>query len=331
MARPARLAALALLTVFIIAPGLIPVQLSYVTSGSMEPTLSTGDGYLVTSLGDVDRGDIITFYSTEKAEYVTHRVAEIRPEGYVTKGDANPSTDQAGGDPLVTDDAVLGKVVTVAGNPLVLPNVGGAIEWVQANGHLLLAGLVLVVVFRIMTAGSHLPKRELTLVREVIPPLVGTLVLLSFIVLSLATSTHHLAYVVAEDVGANSDAIAVGEESTEVLSLSVLQSPLTTTVLAAEGMTIEERTLDDGTLELLATIHPQEEAGLYMATVRVYAYPPVLPRATLTWLTAVSPLLARLVSVGIVAAPFAAIYWLFFDGGTPLRWTRRQLTHGGDR
>ena len=65
----------------------------YILSGSMEPTLMTGEIVLVnTNDREVYDGDIIAF--CEGDHVVIHRIVKTVSEGvYITKGDANPSED----------------------------------------------------------------------------------------------------------------------------------------------------------------------------------------------------------------------------------------------
>jgi signal peptidase len=102
-----------------------PLQLSYVYSDSMEPTIGQGDGYIVGPAGDITAGDIITFDSNTRGEYVTHRVVAVTDDGYITQGDNNPSTDQGVGHPVVTDESVVGTVLAVRGRPIVIPGLAG--------------------------------------------------------------------------------------------------------------------------------------------------------------------------------------------------------------
>lgn len=81
-------------------PNAVGADHSYVVlSGSMEPTISTGDAVLVTeqSPAAIERGDVITFATENEETPTTHRVVEIRQtdEGreFVTKGDANENRD----------------------------------------------------------------------------------------------------------------------------------------------------------------------------------------------------------------------------------------------
>jgi len=62
-------------------------------------------------------------------------------QGYVTKGDANPFTDQDGGEPYVTQDGILSEALTVGGNVVTVPRLGTAVEMVRGA----VAGLLALV------------------------------------------------------------------------------------------------------------------------------------------------------------------------------------------
>lgn len=115
-----------------------PVLLAYVTSGSMEPTISEGDGFLTMPTavaGPPSEGDVITFrpQGIEEGELTTHRVVDETDQGYITRGDANPFTDQDGGEPPVTSDRVVATAVQIGGVVITIPGLGVAIEAIQ-NG-----------------------------------------------------------------------------------------------------------------------------------------------------------------------------------------------------
>ena len=82
-----------------------------VMTGSMEPTLGTGEYIVVkkTPVSDLKVGDIITFYTedpTIRGLLVTHRILSINPDGtMVSKGDANPVEDSV----AVSPDKILGR------------------------------------------------------------------------------------------------------------------------------------------------------------------------------------------------------------------------------
>ncbi len=110
-----------------------PVLLAYVTSDSMEPTLSPGDGYIVLPSAVTDspeEGDVIVFNAKTLNEgnggLTTHRVAEKTDRGVVTRGDGNPFTDQEAGEPLVKSHQITGKAVLIGNQPIVIPQLGTA-------------------------------------------------------------------------------------------------------------------------------------------------------------------------------------------------------------
>lgn len=89
------------------APDGIPTFRGYkalsVISGSMEPTIHTGDVIIIRQVArmeEIAEGDIVTFRTKEKAEMlITHRVVGMITVNdarvLVTKGDANDSEDLA--------------------------------------------------------------------------------------------------------------------------------------------------------------------------------------------------------------------------------------------
>ena len=94
----------------------------YLVSGSMEPTIHTGSAVIVkkNASGVYQKGDVITFRSTEQAIYGmpnTHRIEQVIEQGadtfiYITKGDANTDVDTA----PVTVDQIYGKVIWNTGS-----------------------------------------------------------------------------------------------------------------------------------------------------------------------------------------------------------------------
>ena len=141
MIQKAGIAVLLLFVVALAAPAGAPLQVSYVSSDSMSPTLDTNDGYVLVPAPTVESGDIITFYSEERGTYVTHRAPQITADGIVTQGDGNPSTDQAAGYPPVQQADVSGKVLTFAGSPVVIPHLGTVLGTISSYWYLIVGGL----------------------------------------------------------------------------------------------------------------------------------------------------------------------------------------------
>jgi len=104
-----------------------PVLFSFVETGSMQPTLDPGDGFIAipTALaGDVGIGDVVTFdaQEIEGGGLTTHRVVEETERGYVTRGDNNPFTDQDAGEPVVQDADIVAVALSVGGSVVVIPH-----------------------------------------------------------------------------------------------------------------------------------------------------------------------------------------------------------------
>jgi signal peptidase len=113
-----------------------PVLLGYVETGSMEPTLDPGDGFVAVPTavdGDIEEGDVVVFRAENLngGGLTTHRVVGETDRGYVTRGDANPFTDQDGDEPPVKRAQIVAKALQVNGGVVVVPGVGTAVSGVQ--------------------------------------------------------------------------------------------------------------------------------------------------------------------------------------------------------
>ena len=116
----------------------IPLLIGYVETGSMDPTLAVGDGYVAVPpalAGGVSEGDVVAFdaQSLDGGGMTTHRVMEETPEGYVTRGDANAFTDQEAGEPPVQDSQIAAVALEVNGELIVIPQIGVVAEGVQGG------------------------------------------------------------------------------------------------------------------------------------------------------------------------------------------------------
>ncbi|UWG50543.1 Signal peptidase I [Halalkaliarchaeum sp. AArc-CO] len=125
-----------------------PVLLAYVETGSMEPTLEAGDGFVAIPsaiAGEVTTGDVVAFEAEQVhgGDLTTHRVIDERSGGYITQGDANPFTDQGEGEPPVTDGQVKAVALQVNGDVVRIPHLGTGVTAVGAaldRGERFLAG-----------------------------------------------------------------------------------------------------------------------------------------------------------------------------------------------
>lgn len=115
-----------------------PVLVSFVETGSMQPTLDPGDGFVAvpTALaGPVGPGDVVVFRAERLhgGGLVTHRVVGDTPQGYVTQGDANTFTDQSGSEPPVKESQIVAVALSVGGHIVVVPELGTVLQGIQSG------------------------------------------------------------------------------------------------------------------------------------------------------------------------------------------------------
>ncbi|MFC5365366.1 signal peptidase I [Salinirubrum litoreum] len=313
-------ALLAVLTIaVVVAPPPTPLNVSYVTSDSMEPTIHAGDGYLLLDAA-VETGDVVTYRATDGA-YVTHRVVGETDAGYLTQGDANPSTDQTAGAPPVTDDRIVGRVVTLGGSPVTVPGVGPLFEFVDRFRLELLGGIIALLSLDLLVREETArdPTRPVTTVGDVVPPLLVGFTLAGVLALTIAASPNELVYVATETATPGGRTIPVGETVTREVTASATQLPFTTVLAESTGAQIVAQSATDAGLDLTLSLPGHETTGPRRVTLTTSVYPTTLPAGVLADLHAVHPLVARLASVGALTTPFAAAYLLLFDARSPLR------------
>jgi signal peptidase len=114
-----------------------PILLSFVTSGSMEPTLEPGDGFVAVPpelAGSLGEGDVVIFEAEEVdgGGLTTHRIVGETGDGFLTQGDANPFTDQDGGEPPVQEPKVVAVAWQPGGEVVVVPGLGTAVTGIQS-------------------------------------------------------------------------------------------------------------------------------------------------------------------------------------------------------
>ncbi|WP_295615555.1 signal peptidase I [uncultured Methanobrevibacter sp.] len=128
--------------IILIAVVLIAAQhLNVVVSGSMEPVMYRGDIVVLEKanlLGlqefnpeDVQVGDIVVYNAAWHKEPVIHRVIKIGQINgttvYEIKGDNNNAPDPY----YVTPSQITSRVVTINGQPLIIPKIGYISIWIR--------------------------------------------------------------------------------------------------------------------------------------------------------------------------------------------------------
>jgi signal peptidase I len=123
---------------FFISGPLTGTRMLTVLSGSMSPTIHTGDAIIVDKVKPTDLrvGDVVTFRDpADRSRLITHRLRSLQISGKeahaVTKGDANTGTEQ-------WSVPKAGRVAVVRHR---LPHAGYVVEWMRS-----LPGRIVLVV-----------------------------------------------------------------------------------------------------------------------------------------------------------------------------------------
>ena len=317
--------AVALLSV---APAGAPVQLSYVYSDSMEPTIGTNDGYFVVPAGTVSSGDIVTFWSPQRDAYVTHRIVGESETGFITQGDNNPSPDQEAGYPAVSRDRIVGTVLTFDDSPLLIPHLGAGVAALRRNLLVVLAGLaVLMGVYSTRHSGSQ--QREVSRVRDIFGPLFGICVVSITCLLAYGGGGHTETLVAVSSSGLSEAPNTVLVGSSKPLEFTIAQPawPLMHRVVETRGMAVTNETRNSTAIHVSGTVTPPTETGPVEVGATINQYPAVVPQSVIARLQAIHPLLASGVCTLAMLTPFWTLYRLWLDPRAvlrqrPSRWKR---------
>ncbi len=148
------------LTALIIVAGLTAVsalnipgnyKLLVVLSGSMEPAIKTGSVVVVKPESSYKTGDVITFSEKNNPKITTtHRVFGIDEGGFITKGDANNSTDSA----RVAAEQIIGKTI------FSIPYLGYPVSFAKTQQGLLLLviipAIIIIIYSEILTIKNEI-------------------------------------------------------------------------------------------------------------------------------------------------------------------------------
>lgn len=131
-------------------PKFFGFSFAIVATGSMEPEISIGDFIVNKDQDTYALGDVITFYDSQRQEYVTHRIILVENENYLTKGDANNGADRF----TVPKSAVVGKVVGK------IPKVGNMVSFFQTPFGLFVLIAVGILIYTISSIFSRKNNEE---------------------------------------------------------------------------------------------------------------------------------------------------------------------------
>jgi signal peptidase len=319
-----------------------PVLLSYVETGSMEPTLEPGDGFVAvpTADDDVEEGDVVVFHAKEVdgGGLTTHRVVDETEEGYVTKGDANPVTDQDGDEPPVKDEQVVATALRVNGEVVVVPGVGTVVEAVQGAltavqrrlavlfgtrsvlgiqglAYLFFVASLLVYAVSEYRDGER-ADRERTRTREtgtdsrlVVGAFAALIVLAATAAMVVPAGPQEYGVVSAEFDSDNPQVVPTGESGERRYVVANGGAVPVVTVLEPGSDAVDVRprttTVDGGErVNATVTVDAPPETGFYRRYVVEHRYLAVLPTGVLLALHGVHPWLPVLAVDALLGVPF---------------------------
>lgn len=320
MLKRAGLVLVGLACLLAIVPAAAPVQFAYVYSDSMEPTIGQSDGFVLVPAGAVTTGDVVTYWSTERDAYVTHRVVGETADGFLTKGDNNPTTDQSAGHAAVQRDAITGKVLTVAGTPVVGPGLGHGARFIERHRPLVVGLLGIVLLAALLHERSPArPSRPVLHVRGLLWPIFAIALVSAVGFQAAGGTTEELTYVAVESQVGGTNTITVGESRTDTVVIERSNLPLTTAVIGVEGMTITNETWNESTVTASLRVPPPTRTGEVTTEVHVNRYVTVLPPPLIRRLHALHPLLAAISTAAIAMSPIGLATLLVFDVKQPIR------------
>jgi signal peptidase len=316
-----------------------PMLVTYVTTGSMSPTIDPGDGFLVVPpelAGPIEEGDIVVFEAEvlNGGGLTTHRIINQTDRGYFTRGDANPFTDQSGGEPPVQREQIVGVALRIGDAPVVIPHLGtpiivatDVVTGVGSGTGTLLGGGVRNLAYVLFGVGllayflslyyesdsrrrpeRRRPQGRVFNATKLVVALTIGVVLVTTAGMAIASGTHAFPVVSADTDAPGQRVIETG--TTETATYSVENRgfvPVSVFTETSDGAVLRPQTYRlgageraEGTLSLSAP----PETGYYRRFVTEHWYPGILPHGTLRGLYRVHPWLPVLVIDLLVGAGF---------------------------
>ncbi|TKX78953.1 signal peptidase I [Halorubrum sp. SD626R] len=333
-----------------------PILLGFVLTGSMnaEPAdMAPGDGFVAVPpslAGDVGEGDVVTFEARELqgGGLTTHRIVDETDEGYITRGDANPFTDQDGPEPPVQESQIVSVALQLDGEVVVIPNIGllvlgmqeafsigaSALSGVPGLGGLadgdvgtsmVGVGLLLlaysVVAEMVGGGGRGRPDRsERSRSRRSETSAVLVLVVILLLITVPATAsmvvpsgTNDITIVSSQTPSGNPTVIERGGsvEYTYNFTNDGFVPRIAVVEAASTGVDVSRSALVAGrgeTASSTVTIHAPNETGAYVRSVGEWQYVQFLPASVILALHAIHPFVAVAAINAVIVVVVTAVY-----------------------
>lgn len=327
-----------------------PILLGFVETGSMSPTLEAGDGFVAVPpvfAGDVSEGDVITYDAKEfeGGGLTTHRVVGVTDEGYITKGDANPFTDQDSDEPPVTDAQVEAVALQVNGEAVRIPRLGTAVLMLRGAvaaiigfitgilgirsptgggiGRLMIGlGVVLLVLSIVLGGRSDRRDGDRSSSRdEVISAWLALGVILLLITvpvvasMALPSGTDETTIVTSESPSDDPTVIEVGgsQDTEYTASNNGFLPRMFVLEPASNGVSVKESVLvalRGDEISTTVTLHAADETGTSVRVLSQQQYIQVLPSSVIVTLHRIHPFVAMSVITLVIAAVVTLVFVL---------------------
>ncbi|WP_416840356.1 signal peptidase I [Haloferax sp. DFSO52] len=337
-----------------------PILFGYVETGSMAPTLESGDGFVAIPsvlTGPPEPGDVVVFRAEALHDggLTTHRIVRQTDAGYITRGDANPFTDQDSVEPPVEESQIVAEALQLNGAVVRIPALGTGVSAlhgaVASVGGLFSAGsgpqsvfsggfspMVLVGIGGGLIALSVLvdvfgtAREPATRSRRRPNYLSVGVVLVVFVVFLVAPATVSMMLssgtttveIVSSDTPTDNPLIVGAGESTTVDYRSTNSGliPMLTVVESPDaGVTFDQSVLylsGRANATTALTIRAPPENGVYTRTITEHRYVPILPRQVILGLHDIHPMVA-IAAIDAVLAVMTLVVGLATLGVSPVR------------
>lgn len=309
--------------------------LTYVYSNSMEPSIKVNDAFIVWPSIQFKVGDIVMFRPVVlQAEFVTHRIIAIGDQGFITKGDNSPYSDQDSGEPEVTKERIVGRVLTLQGQPIIFAGLGNLSKGLPSGFGVYaryLSLLFLMISILALLFGNRRRKRKprhRLRLKHIYRTIVYASILIIIVSIYLGSRVEQINYLVSEYPGTLGDQVEVkqiGQLSLKVENHGVI--PVWPVITSIAPLSVQDTPViiwPKSSETIRIQVSPQEKTGRYLGYVQIYQYPSLLPRAWVAFLHKTHPVYA-IGTLGLTFGLYLAILLSFLnrihglEGWIPIR------------
>ncbi len=299
-----------------------PLFFSYVTSGSMEPTIEKYDLIFINVFSrNFQVGDIVVFKSGD--QWICHRIVGLISGGYITKGDANIATDQFSGKGVVKKEDIVGKVISINNHPVKISGVGRLLESgsdslmknkIYSMSLLIFAGIMLLFEKNIR---KRRIKNSIRIRVRSLYVIIAIVTITSFTLFSaMSFERINVDYGTTSAGGLRKEWVSPGElfsRNIEIINKGIYPHFYVIYKISSRATLMSEDSFmlrPDESRIINVEIQAPEDTSLYQETLYVAKYLPVLPLSTIAFLSIKHPYLPILVIDAMLGSVYALGYFM---------------------